>query len=200
MVFVQNIIENTNGSGSPIGSIGSSDAINTNTPLENYIVWHNVVVGQRCFFGYNEAGTITKYRRYWSVKNNYFDRAANKNDVFSPGNANRIGPWSVSNSTRGSGNFWAMNMVSLPGPNFWFEFAGLSSFQPAVSSASDVAKFVSLQATTGSAGTTAGAGNGDYHLQSISPLIDLPIDQVLCFDIEGTPRTLGDAAGAYTYS
>jgi len=200
MVFVQNIIENTNGSGSPIGSIGSSDAINTNTPLENYIVWHNVVVGQRCFFGYNDAGTITKYRRYWSVKNNYFDRAANKNDVFSPGNANRIGPWSVSNSTRGSGNFWAMNMVSLPGPNFWFEFAGLSSFQPAVSSASDVAKFVSLQATTGSAGTTAGAGNGDYHLQSISPLIDLPIDQVLCFDIEGTPRTLGDAAGAYTYS
>lgn len=198
LVFVQNIMEQCNASGSPLGSIASADTVTGNTPIENYIIWHNDMLGQRVFNGYNDAGTIVKYRRNWSEKNNYFDRAANKNDVFSPGNANRVGCWSVSNMVRGSGNFWAMTMVSIPG-NFFFEFPGLSSFQPATSSANDVAQFIDLQATTGTNGEIAGAGNGDYHLQSDSPLIGLPIDQVLSHDIEGNARTLGDAAGAYTY-
>ena len=44
-----------------------------------------------------------------------------------------------------------------------------------------------------------GVGGGDYHLQSNSPAIGMPIDWLLPYDLDGTARTLGDAAGVYTY-
>ncbi len=196
--LVSNVFENallTGGNG--LLSLSASDAVTTNTPNENFIVWHNTMVGQRCFIGYNDAGTITKYRYYWSQKNNYWDRWANKGDVFSPPNANRIGAWSITNMVGSSGSVLDQNMVSLPG-NFYAEFAGISTYQPATStngSQSD-ADFVNRQSSNE---TTPGAGDGDYRLGSSSICIGRPVYQVLPYDNDGTARYLGDASGAYTY-
>ena len=193
--IVQNVFENCQTSGGGLGSICASDAISTNTPLENIIIWHNVFLGQRLFLGYNDAGTITKYRRHWSIKNNYWDRSANKGDTFSPANANRIGAWEITNQVAASGNVHEQNMMSLPN-NFFMEFAGISSYQPALGGTLTHAEFVDRQASDGS---TTSAGGGDYRLQPTSPLIGLPVDIVLLYDLDGTLRTTNNnAAGAYS--
>lgn len=193
--IIQNVFENCQTSGGGLGSICASDAISTNTPLENIIIWHNVFLGQRLFLGYNDAGTITKYRRHWSIKNNYWDRSANKGDTFSPTNANRIGAWEITNQVAASGNVHEQNMMSLPN-NFFMEFAGISSYQPAAAGTLTHAEFVDRQASDGS---TTSAGGGDYRLQPTSPLIGLPVDNVLLYDLDGTLRTTNNnAAGAYS--
>lgn len=196
--IVCNIFENaTLGAGNGMWDVSASDTTSTNTPNENFILWHNTVVGQRCFIGYNDAGAIVKYRRHWSQVNNYWDRWANKGDTFSPQDADRIGAWSITNMVGSSGNVLDQNMHSLPS-NFYAEFAGINSYQPAYGASGAVtdADFVDRQASTQ---TVDGGGDGDYHLGASSICIAKPIRQVLPYDIEGTATYLGDACGAYTY-
>jgi hypothetical protein len=193
--IVQNVFENCNGSGG-MGDIGSSDFGTINTPVDNIMVWHNTFVGQRNFVGYNDAGTTRKDRRYWSVLNNYFDRSANKNDTHPPGNAVRVGNWPVTFQVGGSGNCHEQNMISVPG-SFYFEFAGLSTYQPPTTDSGTLvhADFISRASYDG---TNPGAGDGNYDINSGSPLKTLPIVQVLPFDIAGVSRTGANSAGAYS--
>lgn len=196
--IVQNVIE-------VAGNTGSSGMGNWGTTLfdfYNMIIWHNTIVGQRNFVGYNETGTSANYRIYWSQQNNYWDRWANKGDTFfgggdSPGNGNRIGAWTVTNNVGSSGNYMCQNMYSIPG-NFYAEYAGINSIQPDNSSSGTTTEAAFVDRQSALAGV-AGAGNGDYRLQSTSPLIGLPSNWILPYDLDGNARFPGDAAGAYTY-
>lgn len=198
--IVQNIIEVAGNSfSSELGSFATAPEATNNTPVENFIIWHNTFVGARCFVGYNDQGSTIKYRRYWSQVNNYWDRWSNKGDTFGPGeNGNRIGAWTITNNVGSSGNVLAECMNSLPG-NFFAEFDGIHCYEPVAQENSTYAKFVNRESATETGGViSAGTGDGDYHLQADSPLIGMPIRLVLPYDIAGTARTLGDAAGAYT--
>lgn len=196
--IISNVFENALLTGANgMWDISASDGTATNTPNENFIIWHNTVVGQRCFIGYNDAGSTTKYRRYWSQKNNYWDRWANKGDVFTPQNANRFGAHNVNHMIGGSGNVLDQNMHSIPS-NFYAESVSLSTYQPAYGAggAYTDADFIDRKASTES---VAGAGDGNYRLGASSICIGRPIDHVLPYDNDGNPHYLGDAAGAYTY-
>ena len=86
-------------------------------------------------------------------------------------------------------------MISLPN-NFFMEFAGISSYQPALQGTLTHADFINRQASDG---TNPSAGDGNYRLNPTSPLIGLPVDLVLPYDLDGTVRTTSNnAAGAYS--
>ena len=76
--FVQNVLENCNNS-SPALQIAAD---NTNTNANNIILFHNVIVGQRCSMAYNEYGARPYDRLNWFVKNNIADDYNIKADVF----------------------------------------------------------------------------------------------------------------------
>ena len=81
---------------------------------------------------------------------------------------------------------------AISADEFIGDFAGLNSIQ-AQDSLASYPQFANPKRWDG---TTAGAGNGDYHLLGTSPLLGLPRDWVLPYDIGGSARTLGDAVGA----
>lgn len=191
--IVQNIFENC----VSLGTFSIADDVSgANNEQNNFIIWHNLFLGSRAFVAYNTDGAVSKNRRYWSIKNSYWDRWATKVDTFAPENGNRIGAWPVANNVGSRGNQLAQNMISVPG-NFYAEFAGIDCHQPPVSSNETMGypQFVNRQSADE---FNAGAGDGDYHLQNGSPLIGFGVDLVLPFDIEGTARSDGNnACGAY---
>lgn len=194
--IIQNLFENAqNGIGQGLADIGASDTFATNTPLNNFLVWHNSFIGQRCFFGYNETGAASKDRLFWSCVNNYWCRWAVKTDTFPPANAARVGNWSVVNSVGSSGDQKAQNQQSIPN-NFFAEFAGLDCHQPSTSEATTYAQFVDPKHYNGASDA---AGGGDYHPQAGSPLKAYPVRAVLPFDLDGDPRAIGttDSTGVF---
>jgi len=97
-----------------------------------------------------------------------------------------------------SGNVLDQNMHSIPS-NFYAEFAGLSTYQPPTGSGGNLtdADFVNRQSSSQS---TPGAGGGDYRINSSSSIcVGKPVYVTLPYDLDGNPRYVGDAAGAYTY-
>jgi hypothetical protein len=202
--FVQNVIENYHNGITGLGSFGSEDGTavaDTGYDYDNFIIWHNTLVGGRCFVGYNADYDTVYHRRYWSQINNYWDRWANKGDNFAAEGTNRVGGWQVKFNVGSSGNYCSQNMNSLP-DNFFAEFDGISSHKPVNYGSPDDALFVNRQSaraiTAGSNTNVAGSGYGDYDLQSGSPLIGLPIVEVVSYDMDGVLRTSSNAAsGAY---
>ncbi len=201
--IIQNVFENYSTGEGGLASIGITDYSH-----DNIIFWHNSMVGQRCFMGYNASGSTAYWRRGWSMRNNYFDRFATKQDNFNggvsdPPDGNRIGGWQIKFGVGRSGDYYSQNMVSLPG-NFYAEFDGLSSFEPsdATYGAATDALFVDRRsavrgASLSSTTAVAGVGGGDYGLQEGSPLIGRPIINVVQYDLAGVERTTNSAAGAY---
>lgn len=76
--FVQNVVENCNNS-SPAMQI-AADA--SNTDANNILIFHNVIVGQRCSLAYNEYGVLPYARLNWFVKNNIIDDLNIKTDTY----------------------------------------------------------------------------------------------------------------------
>lgn len=76
--YVQNVLENTNNA-SPVLQIAADS---TNTHANNILLFHNVVIGQRCSMGYNEYGATPWDRLNWFVKNNLCDDYNIKGDTF----------------------------------------------------------------------------------------------------------------------
>lgn len=196
LAVVQNVVENY-----AVGSAGLGQFGVSNFEHSNCIIWHNTIVGQRLFVGYNDTGSTAYYRKYWSQLNNYFDRWANKGDNFSPQDGARVGGWPVKFNVGSSGNYLSQNMYSLPG-DFYSEFSGLSSYEPNTSSygLEGDALFVDRQSAVpnGLNSATAGSGGGDYEIDDASPLVGLPIRSVIGYDIGGNVRDDSNtAAGAY---
>lgn len=196
--FVQNLFETCGTQANGLADFGASDGTTTNTPHNNLIIAHSTMVGNRCFIGYNDVGTIQKDKLDWCRCGNYWDRPATKDDTHPPTSANRIGNWEVTAGTDAQGDYHCNNMIS--GASFYFEFPGVSTWQPASGNTGTPAEaqFVSRQSATEIATVlTAGAGNGDYRIAPTSPLVGRLINSMLKWDLEGKPRCTRDAAGAY---
>lgn len=196
--LVQNIFEHC----TALGTYAvPPDLVGVNNDQDNFIIWHNLFIAGRMFVAYTATGTTIKNRRYWSIKNNYWDRWSNKVDTWTAddgGSGNRVGAWPVVNNVGSRGNQIAQNMHALG--SFHAEFAGIDCHQPLPGNSETVAypQFVNRQSADE---TNPGAGDGDYHLQDGSPLIGFGVDLVLPYDIEGTPRVdTNNACGAYCKS
>lgn len=202
--FVQNILEHSqrHAAGNALADFSSSDNVSTNTPCDNFILWGNTMVGERCFVGYNDSATpsVVKYRRYWSRKNNAWGRSANKGDVFGTADGVRVGGWPCTFGPNCSGEHHSQNTQSLPG-NFYMEFPGLKTYQPNTSTYGTVAqmgfKGAACIVENPLLTFTSGAGNGDYTPSVSSPLNSQTLELLIPWDIDGNPRSTYDSAGAY---
>lgn len=198
--FIQNILENCYTDPNGLADIGSSDTVTTNTPLRGFLIWHNTLVGNRVFIGYNDnaAPSIFKDRYYWSVIGNYMDRAATKGSEHPTADSVRIGNMTQLHGVGYMGNHFEMNMIS--GASFYFRFVGLSSFQPAagVTGTASNAQFKDRRSTTEVAGSlVAGSGDGDYRTPSTSPLFGKLLFSPIPYDIMARPRSKRDTIGAH---
>ena len=81
--YAQNVLENCNDA-SPALQIAAD---NTDTIYNNVLIFHNVVVGQRCSMCYNEYGARPYDRLNWFVKNNIADDYNIKGDTFAGSSA-----------------------------------------------------------------------------------------------------------------
>ena len=191
--IVQNIFEKCDDGPEALSNFIASESTSTNTPLDNVIVWHNTFVGGRTGYGYNSDGSDIKHRRYWSIKNNFFDLNGTKSDIFGTPDGNRVGNWPLVWQVGASGNVNGNN-EDMGAVGFDFVFSGVKSLDPnAVDST--WAEFTDRKAWNG---TVEGAGLGDYTPGPTSPLLAMSNDFVLPYDIEGSARSSGDAAGAIT--
>ena len=202
--FVQNLLEVSKNPTLPnVIFVAASETVDTNTPQDNIIHWHNTILGGRSGHAYNtEDSGVPKYRRYWSVKNLYIDVWGIKTDTHDdpdPPNGTRVHSWTVLYGVGFSGN--VDGAIDGTGPTAAFEMQdpGLSSYQKISGAANSVgwADFVDEQRFDVGG---ADAGNGDYHAASASsPLVTRPIDWVLPFDLDGEARYQGDSSGVFTY-
>lgn len=196
--FVQNLFETCGTQANGLADFGASDGATTNTPHTNIIVAHNTMTGNRCFDGYNDAGTLIKEKLDWSRCGNYFDRWASKTDTHPTQNANRIGNWEVMSGVDTQGDYRCQNMIS--GSSFYAEFDGTSSYNPAAGNTGTAAEagFVDRKSATEIATVlTAGAGDGNYNITPSSPLCNRLKDSMIKYDLEGKQRCVKDASGAY---
>jgi hypothetical protein len=215
IAVVQNLIENTAVVSTPLFQI-SADA-STGTPVENVIVWHNTVVGQRANLAYNEVAVTTPassdlaYRRLWSMKNNIFEDANIKADTFAGSgyvaSQYKIGTWPLMMGVACSGNLHGeLTGIGAPGQFCW-EFAGVKCDQPAdtalngsgvVNGTARALTYPQFTSRAANDGTSAGAGGGDYHVGSGSPAKNLTREWVLPYDLAGAARSSTvAAAGCY---
>lgn len=197
VAVVQNVVEQAGTGLAGVASISSADPYEHN----NTIFWHNTLVGARTFVAYNDDGDTIAYRKDWSFHNNYFDRTGNKGDNFGTPSSVRIGGWQIKFGVGMSGNYFSHNSNSLPG-NFYFEYPGVSTWQPPTTEYGlyTDALFVDYKAAYGiwPDPLAANTGNGNYDIQANSPLIGLPIKQLVPYDMSGIARTEDTkASGAY---
>lgn len=196
--FVQVLLETCGTQANALADICSSDGVTTNTPLRNIILWHNSWMGNRCFIGYNDAGTLYKERYYWSMIGCYFDRSATKGDTHPPADPIRKGNWWNRFGCAHYGNHHEQCMIS--GASFFFRWQGISSFQPAPGNTGTAAnpQFIDRKSATEVAGSlVAGPGNGDYRVPVSSPLVGRTLISPIPFDLDGRRRTAKDNAGTY---
>lgn len=204
LAFIQNVVEAVTASDRNHPTAGLAAFGTSDFSYSNYIIWNNTLVGNRCFVGYNDAGTVFYSREFFDMENNYWGRWATKQDEVVPGNPNRTGGWSIQNSVKRRGDYAAQAYFSLPG-NFYAEMNGVESWEPDEESEgfSGEAKFVSYKGAleSGDNDVLAGAGGGDYHIAAGSPLIGLTSHYTIPFAQDGKPRTPGNnAAGAFVFS
>jgi len=197
--IVQNLFENVESTATMLLWV-AADA-NPGTPVNNILMWHNTLIGQRINMGYNDSGSEAKYKYDWSVKNNISDDANSKSDWFAGygyGTGSRVGNWPIIHGVGTAYNFFGN--VNGIGAAVHTEFAGINSihrsdnyYQPSFQ------QYVDRQAATS---TVDGAGGGNYKISGSSPLITGYANPswLLPYDLEGNPRTqVTNFIGAYAY-
>jgi hypothetical protein len=201
---VQNLFENVNNT-QPLLSIGDDS---TYTTVNNVLLWNNTMTGQRLNACYNDTGTTSVTRLYWSVRNNIYEDDNIKSDTFGTQNGNRIGNWSELYGAGYSGNFDAEVVGSNlgAGGDFQREFLGVNSYMPASlggqppTTDTNAITYVAFTNRLSRTQAGSGSGGGTYTLTSYSPAKAMQADFVMPFDLAGTARTSTDAAGAYHYA
>lgn len=209
---VQNIFESTAATDNSPPLVGMTADGSTATPVNNVMLWDNVMVGARLNRDYQDTGTSTLLRQTWAEIGNILDDVAIKADTFTGGtgaNAVRTGNWGGLYGVGNRSNVYASTAYNSVAGTFCNEFFGLHSNAPAVTSgatqpptcstnaAANYPQYNNRKAGSGS----AGAGNGDYRLKSNSPAINLfpATSQILPYDLAGQVRNNSGwgSAGAY---
>lgn len=120
-------------------------------------------------------------------------------------NPGRIKNWPVVYGVNHSGNIWAETASIGAAGSFMQNFSGLrcipaaTTGEPPTVSPKTIGYFSFVDRKSFN-GSSNGAGNGNYRLQSDSPAIGMARDWVLPYDIDGKARRADGAAGAYEYS
>lgn len=186
--FVQNVFERTGASGLAALQVAAD---NSTTNVQNVLIWHNTITGERINVGYNSSGSTALYRQNWSQRGNLFDNWNHKNDLFTTPDSGRTGSWPVGYGVGALANFERASTVNNA------DFMGLQNI---------------LGGTLGfkndysynNGGGGSGAGNGDYHLTAASSALSLVLSgaAVLPYDLDGNPRRNDGtgAAGAYEFN
>lgn len=215
VAIVQNVFEQLASSGSIQPLVKLAADTSTGTPVDNILIWHNVLVGDKVNHAYNEVDSAHSpgglaYRRLWSVKNNICDDLNIKSDTFAGGgqvaDATKVGNWGYLFGCGSSGNLdIEATGIGAPG-TLLLEFPGINTDAPALdpvsppTSATRLPDYPNFGDRTSFDGTTTGVGSGDYRVAGDSPAQGLPVDWLLPFDIAGRPRTAFEPAGAYSRS
>lgn len=187
--IVQNIIEHIDDStASPCIWVAADG--NFGDYVHHVLSWHNVIVGQRQSWGYNDSGSNVKWKINWQAKNNICDAHGTKTDWFTGygfGDPNRIGNFSIINGVGHKGNWWGH--FGNVGAQFELEFCGLNSVIPVVGSYPiNYIQYIDRKSATA---TSDGSGSGNYQLSASSPAVTFgsgKYDYILPYDINGNPR------------
>ena len=201
LAVVQNLLENTNNT-QPVLFVGADG--NTNV-INNALIWNNTATGQRCNMAYNDTGSTSTDRLYWSVKNNIWEDDNIKSDTFATANGARIGNWPQLYGVGYSGNFdcevTGSNLGA--GGSFQREFLGLKSYEPATTggqppgTGTNAITYVEFRNRLSRTQAGSGTGGGDYRLTKTSPALGMQRDWLLPYDLAGVPRTSVAPPGAY---
>lgn len=197
--FVQNVIEKIDTiNAAAFRPSGDSDTGN----ITHLICWNNSFAG----FGlygrgnilYDEHASIARTHRLQSFRGNIHVQLNHKSDIFLQ-NGSRTGAWGYGFGVGCLGEF---SQFVDAGPNlasFRQDYPGMKAHLGTSQTVRNDPLFVSYQATTNSgASPVAGAGNGNYALQSGSPAIGLlsAAEEALPFDLAGAARDRG-SVGAH---
>lgn len=192
---VQNIMETQNGA-TPATEFASGTALGT-VSVNNVLIWHNTIVGERCNYAFNDWNLNDvgpAYRLHWHLQGNIFDDVNVVTDIHPHGGTpddDRYGNHSIIHGAGLISNI-ILNRVGAAG--YELKFGGLyfkrdDPLNP---------YFTDDQSGGGGEG-----GNGTYTLEALSPAINMVASgfAVLPYDIVGnTRRNDGTGAiGAYEY-
>lgn len=191
----QNVIEYTDVSLSPAIRVSADNATGNSTHI---IMHHNTFVG---FFSCGRAnlfydeGSTPRTNKLMSVRGNIHTQINTKGDVFVTNGA-RVGNWAYLYGVGCYGEFSQYIDASSAGIGSGFAqaYAGLNANIGTSNSVRNDPLFVDYKGTT--AGPTAGAGGGNYALQSGSPAKGIAV-ATLRFDAAGAARSATTSAGAY---
>lgn len=204
--IVQNVVEFTSDTSNP-SLRPSGDSATGNTT--HFVLHNNTFAGSflhgRSNVFYNDtAPPSNRVHRLTSCVGNIHVQINTKHDVFAGVNdayadaAGRVGGWSYLYGVGCRGEFSQFIDAQNGGlgGSFAQAYPGLNASIGTSNSVRNDPLFVSFQATT--IAGVAGAGGGDYRLQTGSPAAARVAAPVLRFDLAGLARAAAnDAAGAY---
>ena len=193
VAIVQNIFERCATDHLPVVGLVSSG----NNDGTNVLVWHNAFLGERVADVFSsQSETTTIWRKQCEMRNNIWDLCGFKKDTEAGGeDADRIGNWQPLQLVDGSGNIFTETTVNSAAAGFPPIFRGLYNSYPANTNNFNYAQFVNRAAYSGGAG---GSGGGNYKTLSYAPGLQMMVDWVLPFDIEGNRRGKSDPVGPYS--
>ena len=195
--IVQNLIEGTNAT----GALGISCFPDSNTnPAVQILLFCNTVVGKRINYCYNDAGVNENVRQYFGFSQNFIEDYNIKSDLFTgaggPSGA-RIGNWATMHGAMQRGNI--LNQLA-PG----IGFANLGNENPGgikgllTIDGINSTNWMKFQSRKAYDAVSALQGSGDYRLQSSSPMFGISGSHLISHDIDGVPRGMIDAPGAFS--
>lgn len=201
--FIQNVIEKITNDTQYALQI-ASDGISTGST--NILYWNNTIVGQRVNNFYNDSGSVALPLVLCTKKNNISDDDNIKTDNFPTANGARIGNWPCVWGVGWSGNVDSqINGVGVPGDfvngsvgaaNDCFGFFGLNGRQQGPTNGPVWQQYIDRR---GFDGVSNYGGGGNYRLRNSSPIKTWTCQQLLPFDLQGSPRSTNDPPGAYIF-
>lgn len=192
--LIQNIFERAVSGGTNNTSLFSLGAGNT-SDLYNFMMWHNVFVGQRVNYAYNDVnlnGIGPAWRYSWSLYNNIFHDWNIITDIDPHDDvpdAERYGNHAL---VHGCGTTGCVNSDETGASGYDPFYEGIYSIAP---DPGNIDLDFVLDASSGDNGT--GLGGGDYHLGEESDALGIAHFLVLKYDIDGVIRASDGDPGAY---
>ena len=182
--YVANIVEVTASGSQPVVTIAADT---TQQNCDNVILWHNVVVGQRTNYGYNDNSSGRGTRNNWSQVGNLYGSANIKTDDFG-GSENALNilnwPWYHQVNCRDGGYDFEVQL------NFDPDHRGIKIQKNPTVTFTDPQSFYD-----------GGGGNGDYSIQSGFGFEAIAYqDQVLAgWQTYGAIQDISDAIQIFAY-